>query len=171
MNLYQVIRAVEKTAALQPTIGTIVRNDVFRLNASPVVRYGAFAWLQGEHATNGDGNMMQWAFTFFYVDRLTEDKGNEIAIQSTGIETLENILRSLEDLGIFAGEYTFQTFNQRFSDECAGVFCRVTLETAKDGLCPEAWDFLENEGAFNLDYNKDFHCWQWVTKERTIYFV
>ena len=160
MNLNQVIRAIEKTAAMQPPVGSIVRNDVFRINASQAVRYGAFAWLQGEHTTSGDGNLMQWAFTFFYVDRLNKDKGNEVPIQSTGIEVLENILRQLEALGIFAGDYSFQTFNQRFTDECAGVFCRVTLETTKDSVCPEYWEFLENDGAFNLDYNEDFHCWQ-----------
>ena len=171
MNLFQVIRAIEKTAAQQPTIGTIVRNDVFRLNASPAVRYGAFAWLQGEHRTSGDGNLMQWSFTLFYVDRLTEDKGNEVQIQSTGIETLENILRTLEGLGIFAGDYSFQTFNQRFSDECAGVFVRVTLEAVKDGLCAEAWEYLENDAEFNLDYNKDFHIWELKTETRTIYFI
>ncbi|MBR0246055.1 MAG: hypothetical protein IJQ61_06275 [Bacteroidales bacterium] len=171
MNLNQVIRAIEKTAAMQPPVGSIVRNDVFRINGSPAVRYGAFAWLQGEHTTSGDGNLMRWAFTFFYVDRLNKDKGNEIPIQSTGIEVLENILRQLEALGIFAGDYSFQTFNQRFTDECAGVFCRVILETAKDQVCPEYWEFLENDAAFNLDYNEDFHCWQWVTEERTIYFI
>lgn len=169
MNLNQVIRAIEKTAALQPPVGSIVRNDVFRINGSPAVRYGAFAWLQGEHTTSG--NLMQWAFTFFYVDRLNKDKGNEIPIQSSGIEVLENILRQMEPLGIFAQDHSFQTFNQRFTDECAGVYCRVTLETAKDQVCPEYWEFLENEGSFNLDYNKDFHCWEWVTEERTIYFI
>lgn len=172
MNLNQVIRAIEKTAALQPPIGSIVRNDVFRINASPAVRYGAFAWLQGEHRTSADGNMMEWSFTFFYVDRLTEDKGNEVAIQSTGIQVLENILRNLEDVGVFSnGDYSFQTFNQRFADECAGVYCRVVLQTAKDTLCPEAWEFLETDGSFNLGYNEDFHCWEWVTEERTIYFI
>lgn len=171
MNLFQVIRAIEKTAALQPTIGTVVRNDVFRLNASPVVKYGAFAWLQGEHRTSSDGSLMQWSFTFFYVDRLTFDKGNEVQIQSTGIETLENILHALEDLEIFSGDHTFRTFNQRFSDECAGVYCTVTLEAAKDTLCATAWDFLENDAEFNLDFNEDFKVWEWVTADRTIYFI
>ena len=172
MNLNQVIKAIEKTAALQPPIASIVRNDVFRINASPAVRYGAFAWLQGEHRTSADGNMMQWSFTFFYVDRLTEDKGNEISIQSTGIEVLENILRALEGLEVFvANEYSFQTFNQRFADECSGVFCRLTLETAKDSICPDAWEFLESDASFNLAYNKDFDCMEWVTEERTIYIL
>lgn len=170
MNLFQVIKAIEKTAALQPTVGTVVRNDVFRLNASPIVRYGAFAWLQGEHRSVDD-NLMEWSFTFFYVDRLTADKGNEVQIQSTGIETLENIIRSLDDNGIYAGSYSFRTFNQRFSDECAGVFCTLTLQTVKDGICAEAWEFLENDAEYNLDYNEDFKVWEWVTKDRTIYFI
>lgn len=170
MNLYQVITAIEKTAAYQPTVGTIVRNDIFRLNASPVVQYGAFAWLQGEHTSSGDGTLFQWNFTLFYVDRLTADKGNEVQIQSAGIETLENILRVLEGLGIFAGDYTYQTFNQRFSDECAGVFCRVTLETAKDSICAEAFDYLAGED-FALTWDDDLHVWKWVTDTRTIYII
>lgn len=171
MNLFQVIRAIEKAAAMQPPVSSVVRNDVFRINACPAVRYGAFAWLQGEHRTSGDGNTMQWAFTLFYVDRLTEDRGNEVQVQSTGIEVLENVLRQLEAVGVYAEDYTFRTFNQRFSDECAGVFCTVTLETAKDSICPEAWEFVENDGDFNLDFNDDFKVWEWVREDRTIYFI
>lgn len=141
MNLFQVIRAIEKTAAVQAPVRTIVRNDVFRLNAFPSVNYGAFAWLQNEHRTSGDSDLVQWSFTFFYVDRLTADKGNEVQIQSTGIETLENILLALYDLGLFAGDYSFRTFNQRFSDDCAGVFTNVSFETTKDDLCGDAYTF------------------------------
>lgn len=143
MNLLQTLRAIEKTAALQPNVGTVVRNDVFRLNASPVVRYGVFAWLQNEHSTNAETGIITYNFTFFYVDRLTEDKGNEVQIQSVGIETLENILQSLADRGIYPDTYSFRTFNQRFADECAGVFCNVSLQTSKDGLCGTSWN-LDN---------------------------
>ena len=80
MNLLQTIRAIEKTAALQPNVGTVVRNDIFRLNASPVVRYGVFAWLQNEHSTNAETGIITYNFTFFYVDRLTARKDNELAI-------------------------------------------------------------------------------------------
>jgi len=171
MNLIQTIRAIEKTAALQPNVGTVVRNDVFRLNASPVVRYGVVAWLQNEHTSNADTGIITYNFTLFYVDRLTANKSNEIAIQSDGIETLENILQNLPALGLYPSDYSFRTFNQRFSDECAGVFCNVSIEAAKDTICAEAYEFIENEGAFNLDYNADYHVWEWKTKERTIYFI
>ena len=169
MNLYQVIRAIERTAAGQPPVRSIVRNDIFRLNALPDVPYGTFAWLQGEHSTEGDSDLIRWSFTFFYVDRLTANHDNEVQVQSTGIEVLENILQALQDGGIFAGEYTFQTFNQRFADECAGVFCRVVLEAPKGSTCAEQWDYEEGKGDFNLDYNEDFKCWVLKTKEREIY--
>lgn len=171
MNLWQVIRAIEQTAAKQPPVNTVVRNDIFRLNASPVVKYSTFAWLQGEHRVQEDSDLIEWSFTFFYVDRLTENRDNEIQIQSTGIEILENVLRGLEEAGIFAGEHTFQTFNQRFADECAGVFCRVTLETPRDGICEQWWQTMDSLGDFNLDYNEDFHCWTWQDGDRTIYFI
>lgn len=137
MNLAQVIRAIENAAAQQPPVRSIVRNDIYRLNHRPDAEYGVFAWLQGEHTTSAESSLTEWNFTLFYVDRLTADKGNEIQIQSTGIEVLENILRKLYDLGVFSGEYSFQVFNERFTDECAGVFCRVALSAPKNGLCVE----------------------------------
>lgn len=171
MNLLQVIRAIERTAAGEPAVGTIVRNDIFRLNAAPSVRYGAFAWLQGDHRTEPGSGLMQYTFTFFFADRLTEDRRNEIEVQSVGIETLENILRQLEAAGIFPLERTFTTFNQRFSDECAGAFCQVVLEVAKDGVCPAGYEFLANDGEFNLDFNEDYKVWVWHTQERDMFII
>lgn len=149
----QVIKAVEVVAAQQPTIKSIVRNDVYRLNALPDARYGVFAWLQGEHRTSLEADLLQYSFTFFYVDRLTFDKANEVEIQSVGVETLENILEVLETYGIVAKEHTFRTFNERFSDECAGTFCTVTLEVPKGTLCEEMFP------DFNSDYNNDFNIY------------
>lgn len=145
MNLLEVIRSVERVAASQPTIHSIVRNDVFRLNSLPDAKYGVFAWLQGEHRTDELADLFYYSFTFFYVDRLTFDKGNEVEIQSVGIETLENILTTLEAADLMAGEHTFRTFNQRFSDECAGVYCQLTLEVPKATLCEELFPELNNE--------------------------
>lgn len=159
MNLLQTIRTIEKTAGLQPTVSTIVRNDVFRLNAEPSVRYGAFAWLQNEHISSAGTSLITYNFTLFYVDRLTADKSNEVEVQSVGIETLENILRSLPDLGLFPGDYSFRTFNQRFADECAGVFCTVSLETVKDSLCAAAFEFLEKKDEI------------WVEKEKQLLYI
>lgn len=150
MNLLQVIRAIESVASEQPPVASLVRNDVYRLNSIPAARYGVFAWLQGEHRIALDSSLQEFAFTLFYVDRLTFNKDNEIQIQSQGIEVLENILATLAGYGIVAGEHTFRTFNERFADECAGAFCSVVLEVPKDGTC----EVLFKD--FNWDFNDDY---------------
>lgn len=151
MTLSQVIQQIEQVAKEQPSLNMIVRNDVFRLNTVPNVRYGVFAWLQGRHTTDPEGDLMRFRFTFFYVDRLTADHRNELEVQSVGIETLSNIVRRLGDLGIYTtGEQDFQTFNQRFMDMCAGVYSTLTFEVPASAGCAEQF------GDFNDDYNDDF---------------
>ena len=144
MTLAQLISIIEKVASSQPAVNMIVRNDVFRLNAVPDARYGVFAWLQQQHTANLSSNFITYAFSFFYVDRLTADKSNQMEIQSVGIQTLDNIIRTLEDMGIYSEQsYSFQVFNQRFVDECAGVFCNVYLSVPITSACPD--DFPDYE--------------------------
>ena len=151
MTLKEAIKVIEEVASRQPSINMIVENDVFRLNAKADARYGVFAWLQGQHSTSIDSNTLSLQFTFFYVDRLTEDKSNQLEIQSVGIQTLDNILRKLDELGMWvSNNYTFQAFNQRFLDECAGVFCNVTIDIPISSVCPESF------ADFGQDFNEDF---------------
>lgn len=134
MTLAETIRIIERVAKNQPSVNMIVRNDIFRLNTYADAKYGVFAWTQGQHIIGED--LQTFAFTFFYVDRLTENKGNEIEVQSVGVQTLDNIIKTLSDLGLFLdGEWTAQTFNQRFLDECAGVFANVRLQVPEGFIC------------------------------------
>lgn len=154
MTLQQVIHTIETIASRQPAVNMIVRNDIFRLNEAPDARYGVFAWLQGQHTGSVEESLVRYSFTFFYADRLTADLGNQVEVQSTGVEVLTNILRVLDQRGIsVANRYSFRTFNERFHDECAGVFCDVTLEVPAGSLCPEGF------GDFNDDFNDDFMIW------------
>ena len=139
MTLAQLIRLIEGVAMQQPSIKMIVQNDVYRINSAPSLKYGVFAWTQGQHSGSING-MTTFSFTFFYVDRLTEDQSNQIEIQSVGCETLGNILRALDENDVEVASYTMQTFNQRFTDECAGVFCNVSLSVLPTLTCPEIYD-------------------------------
>lgn len=151
MTLSNTIRFIEKLALMQPAIKTVVPNDIFRLNARPDVEYAVFGWTQGVHSITMDEPHATYAFTFFYIDRLTEDKGNELEIQSVGVQVLDNIIRMLEQAGAHvAAAYTFTTFNQRFVDECAGVFTQVSLQVPLNGVCEEGYF------DFNEDFNEDF---------------
>lgn len=141
---------MEVVASQQPSINMIVENDVFRLNGKPDARYGVFAWTQGNHTTSLSSGLIRFNFTLFYIDRLTANQGNQVDVQSAGIDTIDNILRILDEMGISAGDYTFTTFNQRFMDECAGVFANVTFEVPGGSLCKETF------ADFNDDFNEDF---------------
>ena len=152
MTLSQVIKGFELIASKQPAISMIVQNDIFRLNSKEDARYGVFGWTQGQHSGSNDSDLYNFAFTFFYVDRLTEDRKNQIEVQSVGIEVLSNIIRTMEQRGLYVDlQYTFQPFNQRFIDECAGVFCNVTITVPISSACSEEFaDFLAT------DFNDDF---------------
>lgn len=140
MTLLQVIDTIEAVAAAQPSVNMIVRSDVFKLNTWPGARYGAFAWTQGEHTLVPGTSLMRLRFSFIYADRLTEDRRNEVEVQSAGMETLGNIVRQLEEMDLLpGGDVTFTAFNQRFKDECAGVFCGVTLVVPVAGGCAETF--------------------------------
>ena len=137
MTLQETIKAMEAVASHQPSIKMVVENDIFRLNSKADAKYGVFAFVQGQHSASLDSNVITYTFTLFYVDRLKNDRSNQIEIQSVGVQTLDNIIRTLDDLGIYAENlYTFQVFNQRFTDECAGVFCNVNLSVPVGSVCP-----------------------------------
>lgn len=151
MTLQELIKTIELVASHQPSIKMVVENDVFRLNNKADARYGVFAFVQGQHSSSIDSSVISYSFTFFYVDRLKNDRSNQIEIQSVGIQTLDNIIRQLDELGIYSEQtYSFQVFNQRFLDECAGVFCNVTLSVPVGSLCPESF------ADYNDDFNDDF---------------
>lgn len=150
MTLLETINAIEVAASRQPSVNMIVRNDIFRLNTYPDAKYGVFAWTQGQHEIGMD--LQTFVFTFFYVDRLTADKANEVEVQSVGVQTIGNILRLLDEWGIPYADWTAQTFNQRFLDECAGVFCSVRLQLPTGNICviddaeyPEYYDLRRDD--------------------------
>ena len=149
MTLAQLIRLIEMVAQQQPSVNMIVQQDVFRINSAPSLKYGVFAWTQGQHSGSING-MSAYSFSLFYVDRLKEDLSNQIEIQSVGCETISNILRMLDEHDVEVSNYTIQTFNQRFTDECAGVFCNVTLSVLPTIGCAETYD------DYNNDFNDDF---------------
>ncbi len=151
MTLSELIKKIEVAASGTPSVSSIVRNDIFRLNSLPDAEYAVFGWTQGQHYTTVNSSLITYNFTFFYIDRLRSDKRNEIEIQSVGIQVLDNLIRTLEMNGVYAeSQYNFTTFNQRFLDETAGVFTNVALTVPVSDLCEETY------ADFNDDFNVDF---------------
>ena len=116
MTLLETIKAMEVIASKQPSIKMVVENDIFRLNAKADARYGVFAFVQGSHTASIDSNVITYAFTLFYVDRLKNDRSNQIEIQSVGIQTLDNIIRAMDGIGIYTEtSYIHLRTHSRFS--------------------------------------------------------
>ena len=164
-NLMTLVRAIEKIGKAQPNCNTVVLNNIYQLNELPDINYSVFCITQDTHRQ--DDNYFYYNFYLYFVDRLLNDKSNLLEIQSHGIQILKNVLDKVEELGVILNpenDRTYQTFTQRFSDECGGVFCRVEMMVPID--CTTPFDILVDPILANLtvslpgeylpaDYNAD----------------
>ena len=136
MMLRDLIQLIEDYKDGNPLIGIVVPNDIFRLNTLPDVTYPVLGWTQGQHRLTAENGLLYFSLTVFYVDRLLADKSNELEIQSAGVAVLTDLVHYLEDRGAFVyGDITLTPFNQRFTDECAGVYASITFELPAEVLC------------------------------------
>ena len=151
--LKKLISSLVNIAAFQPNIQTIFLNDVFKLNNHPDIEYSAFCITQDTHQDlSFDESYVTFNLILYYIDRLTVTKDNDLDVQSAGIDVLQNILRVLEEeQACIISSVSYNTFDQRFKDECAGAFARVSIRWPKGNICED-----DSEGDFNLDFNDDF---------------
>lgn len=138
MTLFDIIRNLQAIAAQEPSVRSVSDGDIYdALNAAVDIKYGVFHITQDTHTTNGDLDV--WGLNLFYIDRLLDNGENRLSIQSAGITILENVLRNFADT--FGAEYmnniVYTPFTQRFKDNCAGVFCKISVSTVMDNLCAE----------------------------------
>lgn len=159
MTLFEIIRTINEVAAEEPNINTLVLSgDIFQLNTNnTTVKYSAFCCQPDPSLTaqHTEEDFLQFGFNLFYVDRLTEDSKNKFEIQSVGIQTLENVIHKLQDLGIFDiyYDYSYSTFTNRFEAWCAGTLVNLRIQVP-DNLCYD--DIKDLLGDFNIDFNLDF---------------
>lgn len=152
MTLLEVTRLIEKMAAEQPAVNMVVRDDIYLLNDLPDVKYGVFAWTQGVHTcqlNNNGASVDKLNFTLFYVDRLTDGRGNATEVQSVGYDILGNVLRQMTEY-VDVDEWTVTTFTQRFKDECAGVYASVSM-SIPSLPCPEDFSDIPVKGWVERD--------------------
>jgi len=139
--LIEFVKLIRSVAAAQPAINQIVDNDVYKLNSLKDAEYSVFAWQQRQHTEEVD--FWLFSFQFFYLDRLTQDGGNELETQSIALDILSNIIGTIVSIG--GGEIelvtnpTYQPFTQKFKDECAGAYATVTFRVAKECICEELY--------------------------------
>lgn len=137
MTLKTIIDKLRAIALRTPNVRSVIVNDIYRENAFVDVEYGVVGILQDEHIA-GD-NTVSYGITLVYIDRLLRDAANEVDIQSEGMLALTNIINAFigeNDNAMLGGEVAFTAFNQRFADDCAGVYARISLVVETNlGIC------------------------------------
>lgn len=130
MNLFEIIKNLEKLALTQPNVRTAKDGSITDiLNNNPELEYGVFVVTQNTHRSTE--NTDEYGLTLFYVDRLVDDlESNRLSIQSIGKEQIENVVRLFcEAYEVDIPTIDYVPFTQRFVDECAGVYAQFTIVT------------------------------------------
>lgn len=128
MTLRETTDIIKEFCANEPNVGFVDVGDVYELNAQQNIQYPSMVITQQTHSVVVDKEWYRFHFVIFYVDRLTEDKSNENQVQSTAITVLEDIIKNIEQMGIFSQyDYTYNTFTEKFESLCAGAYVDIQL--------------------------------------------
>lgn len=130
---------MQRIALTQHNVRYVGEGDIYRdLNAQPSIKYDCFYITQNQHQTEGEFD--RYGFNLFFISRLeNEDAGNALQVQSIGKEIIENVVELFcqeFDAEVYGVTY-YQPFIQRFSDLTAGIYAIITIEVAKDTICPD----------------------------------
>lgn len=129
MTIKEIVKTLLSIGKAQSNVRYVNEGDIYTLNSLPNIEYGVFYITQNKHSITADFNLINYNLNLFYVDRLTTDGNNKLDIQSAGMITLTNIINIFKnnfDVDV-VGDVVFQPFTQRFGDECAGVYCTITI--------------------------------------------
>ena len=142
MTLYAIIEKLKMLALKHPNVNSAYEGNIYDImNANPQQKYASVVLTQQSHTQ--DETYDHYGFNLFYVDRLVDDlDSNRVQIQSTGKSMLSNIIKAFcEEFDAECETINYQTFTERFADECAGVYCTITIDMVKDIYCTEKyWD-------------------------------
>lgn len=138
MTLKEIIESLKDIALSKPNIRTAQEGNVYELNSAPDVEYSCFYITQQD--SNVYENQIYHKLALFYIDRLTDGFDNKLQVQSDGQRIITNIVNTVCDIYDIEVNYplSFTSFNERFSDDCCGVFTTVTFITDNEmGYCYE----------------------------------
>lgn len=130
MTLYELIENIKNLGKSEPNVSFVTQGDIYELNHQQDIDYPAFVVTQGTHFGSAENGVENYGLTLFLVDRLTSDKSNELDVQSWADTGLKNIISRIEEhnLGVIQGQYTVQTFTEKFNSLCAGAYVSLNIQ-------------------------------------------
>lgn len=139
MTLLETVTTLKRIALSQPNIKSAGEGSIYDFMNGKSVKYGVFFITQTAHRQ--DENFDYYGFNLFYVDRLQDDlDSNRLQIQSVGKDCLHNILLTfLENVDAEYSTITYQPFQEKFLDLCAGIYATVELAIPINSICEEIY--------------------------------
>ena len=135
MTLKQITDALNAIALEQPAVRQAIESgNIYDLNEDRNARFGVFCATQQNHTYDLEEARMDYNFYLYYVDRLKSNEENKLEIQSTGIQVINNIMRTFQrlyDVDITNINYT--PFTESFSEMCGGVYANITISVYDEG--------------------------------------
>ena len=160
MNYYNLLRTLKSLSLTHSLVNDYAEGDVYEYMNSGMHSYPAMFMTMNN--ITSDSESTNYNFTMFYIDRLISDGSNKINVQSIGVQVIKQILSKLFDIypeiEISSTEYT--PFTEKFADDCAGVFCQISLSDELDAASYEV-DCVE----------QNFETKELTIKENGIYEV
>lgn len=137
MNLYELTKNIQSLAYLDH-VNFNEAGDVYELNKRMDIKYPAFILSEDTHRYNYSEGVEYYNFNVFFVDRLTENKANELNVKNWANRACVNLVKNITEKmpgAIISTETNINTFTERFESLCAGAFANITLRVDEECVC------------------------------------
>lgn len=173
MTLQGILTAIGNLSINDRLVGLAAAgNSIYEVNDLTVCNYPLlFISPTGTHRISD--NYTSYALTLFYIDRLAEDNSNSVAIHSTAIEVLKNLIRKIRGLeGVvdISDEYAINLFTEqeKFKDRCNGAYATLEVTLVNDTVCAIYTNETPEEGYYFYFKNKQGESLPYTIKWNTV---
>jgi hypothetical protein len=131
-SLFDIVRLFRNVCTQHPLVNDFFEG-VYGISSADNITYSLIALtVQNVTRQSGTSPYLTYTVNLLYADRLTENRDNRLAIQSTGITVLSEIINAIESLDqlTLGGMLTFSPFTEQFADNCAGVVTTLSIQVA-----------------------------------------
>lgn len=138
MTLNEIKETLEHYATQQPNVNSIVKSgNIYDISKDNYERKFSAFCVSEEPPHELDGDFITYNLVLVYTDRLTQDRSNTTEVKSVAIETITKVINKMKQLSMVdvtqATDIT--TFTERFSEECAGAYIGVRIQTTTESIC------------------------------------
>lgn len=122
MNYFEFIDLLMRASLAHPLVNNVYINR-YKLNDENDIKYPAIVILGSNSTVQRDTTTHY--FNILYVDRLTSSRYNSIEIHSTGMQAITEIVNAIRArFRVGIDTLSFETFNEAYADNTAGVIAR-----------------------------------------------